>query len=92
MLVRLEHQQKEIKNVDSGKSRLHTDVQRVNALIAKNSRMQEILENDSYNLQNEIIAELKDTEEEAANMEDQIDQVKDQPNIHKGTPAYLLHK
>lgn len=54
---------------------LHTDIQRLNGLIAKNSDLQAVLENDNFNLENEIMIELKATEEEAVRLECQIDQV-----------------
>ena len=53
--------------------RLHSDIQRLNAQIAKNSGLENALQNDNFNLENEIIAELKEMEENATRLESQID-------------------
>ncbi|GMH42071.1 hypothetical protein BSKO_09990 [Bryopsis sp. KO-2023] len=74
----LEHHNREIKTLDNGMFHLHTDIQRLNTLIAKNSELQAVLENDNFNLENDIVADLKNTEEEAVRLECQIEQAGDE--------------
>ena len=65
-----------MRDLDASMGRMHHDLSRLNAHIAKNSELQELLANDNFNLENRIMAELKDLEEDAIRLESTIEQEK----------------
>lgn len=66
-----------IRRLEGDMERLHTDIRRFNALIAKNSQLEAILQNENFSLEKEVMAELKGMEEDAAHLESQIDRSRD---------------
>eukprot|EP00192_Tetraselmis_astigmatica_P001068 CAMPEP_0117679654 /NCGR_PEP_ID=MMETSP0804-20121206/17928_1 /TAXON_ID=1074897 /ORGANISM="Tetraselmis astigmatica, Strain CCMP880" /LENGTH=1089 /DNA_ID=CAMNT_0005489087 /DNA_START=114 /DNA_END=3381 /DNA_ORIENTATION=- len=71
-----EQQMKEVRNIDSSMGRMHYDLSRLNSHIAKNSELQNVLANDNFNMENNIMAELRELEEEASRLESTIEQEK----------------
>lgn len=80
--VRLDKQyeghQKEIKELDTSVQHMHTDLQRLNTLIAKHSSLQEVLANDNFNLEMTVVNQLKELETQAVKLENKIDQSTDE--------------
>jgi len=70
--------QKEIKELDSNVSHMHTDMQRLNTLIAKNANLQELLSNDNFNLEMEVVERLKELETQSVKLENKIEQTTDE--------------
>jgi len=71
-----EQRMKEVKEMDSSMNRMHNDLSRLNANIARNSELQETLANDNFNLENNVMGELRELEEQALRMESSIEQEK----------------
>lgn len=66
----------EVQGLDKSMSKMHHDLSRINAHIAKNSELQDILSNENFNLENRIMHDLKDLEREAARLESSIEHEK----------------
>jgi len=64
--------------VDNSVAHMHTDMQRLNALIAKNTELQQLLANDNFVLEMKVSNELKELEADAIKIEQRIDQVADE--------------
>lgn len=62
----LNHQAKEAKSLNLAATRLHVDLQRINALIADHATLRMALEEENLQLQGRATNELRDMEEEAA--------------------------
>ncbi|KAK3238744.1 hypothetical protein CYMTET_51272 [Cymbomonas tetramitiformis] len=73
-----ESHQKEIKELDTSVQHMHTDLQRLNTLIAKHSSLQEVLANDNFNLEMTVVNQLKELETQAVKLENKIDQSTDE--------------
>uniref|UniRef100_A0A7S0QXY1 Coiled-coil domain-containing protein 40 n=1 Tax=Pyramimonas obovata TaxID=1411642 RepID=A0A7S0QXY1_9CHLO len=75
--TRLDHQfesvNKEIKDLDHSMHVMHNDMSRLNTLINKNKQLQELLANDNFVLEMDIVTRLKELEGEAAKVEQKID-------------------
>mmetsp|Transcript_9071 Transcript_9071/g.15585 ORF Transcript_9071/g.15585 Transcript_9071/m.15585 type:complete len:897 (+) Transcript_9071:228-2918(+) len=71
--TQFEHVNKEIKELDIAMNAMHNDLGRINALISKNTQLQEMLANDNFVLEMDIVSRLKDLEAEAVKLEQKID-------------------
>jgi chromosome segregation ATPase len=69
---------KEMAALDKSVAHMHTDMQRLNALISKNTELQQLLANDNFVLEMNVVNELKELEAEAIKVEQRIDQVVDE--------------
>mmetsp|Transcript_21916 Transcript_21916/g.41797 ORF Transcript_21916/g.41797 Transcript_21916/m.41797 type:complete len:894 (+) Transcript_21916:65-2746(+) len=76
--LQYENVTKEVKEVDNSVAHMHTDMQRLNALIAKNTELQQLLANDNFVLEMKVSNELKELEADAIKIEQRIDQVADE--------------
>jgi hypothetical protein len=65
-----------VRDLDVSMGRMHNDLARLNAHIAKNSELQGLLANDNFNLENHIMAELRELEEVATRLEQTIEKEK----------------
>ena len=69
---------KEIKDLDHSMHVMHNDMSRLNTLISKNKQLQELLANDNFVLEMDIVTRLKELEGEAVKIEQKIDQCADE--------------
>ncbi len=51
--------QRDIRDLDNSVLRMHTDMTRLNQLVAKNTSLQETLANDNFNLENNVVSQLE---------------------------------
>eukprot|EP00877_Chromochloris_zofingiensis_P014228 jgi/Chrzof1/9059/Cz03g34170.t1 len=70
----LNHQAKEAKSLNLAATRLHVDLQRINALIADHATLRMALEEENLQLQGRATNELRDMEEEAARLQSSIEE------------------
>jgi len=73
-----DHHGKEIKRLDQQVNHMHTDMAKLNQLIAKNTKLQADLANDNFNLETKIINQLKELENETILIETKIEQTKEE--------------
>ncbi|MEW5316880.1 MAG: hypothetical protein WDW38_008222 [Sanguina aurantia] len=64
---------REVREMGAGMGRLNVELQRVNALIAANSSARQALQEDNFNLESRIMADLRGLEEESAKLTTQIE-------------------
>eukprot|EP00771_Trimastix_marina_P000675 gnl/Trimastix_PCT/1698.p1 GENE.gnl/Trimastix_PCT/1698~~gnl/Trimastix_PCT/1698.p1 ORF type:complete len:882 (-),score=383.37 gnl/Trimastix_PCT/1698:206-2851(-) len=67
---------REITELDHGISKMHTEMQRLNGLISKNTALQEQLASGNFNLEAEFVSRLKELEREAIRLEQLITETK----------------
>lgn len=63
----------QMKDIERQLSRLNQDMIRLNTLISKNQELGASLENETFNLQRNVVCELKELEGKAASLEHDID-------------------
>ena len=71
---RCKHYLLQMKDIDRGMTSLNQDMLRLNNLISKNQQLAVLLEDETFNLESGIMAELKDLETTAVKLEGSIDQ------------------
>eukprot|EP00002_Diphylleia_rotans_P014385 TRINITY_DN2803_c0_g1_i1.p1 TRINITY_DN2803_c0_g1~~TRINITY_DN2803_c0_g1_i1.p1 ORF type:complete len:457 (+),score=132.45 TRINITY_DN2803_c0_g1_i1:173-1543(+) len=72
----VENHEKEIREIDSCIRSLQTDMQKLNALIAKNIDAQNTLTEGNLELETQIVGRLKDHEEESVKIQSEVEIVK----------------
>jgi chromosome segregation ATPase len=87
--TQFEHVNKEIKELDIAMNAMHNDLGRINALISKNTQLQEMLANDNFVLEMDIVSRLKDLEAEAVKLEQKIDLCADEKKQVLTRPAFV---
>eukprot|EP01116_Phalansterium_solitarium_P022051 TRINITY_DN713_c0_g1_i3.p1 TRINITY_DN713_c0_g1~~TRINITY_DN713_c0_g1_i3.p1 ORF type:complete len:520 (+),score=249.47 TRINITY_DN713_c0_g1_i3:1687-3246(+) len=93
-----ESHEKEIADIDNSIRMLQTDMQKLNGLIAKNTKLRDFLLEGNMDLENEFFSQLKDAERSAIVLEQRIDNIRDEKqailqDIIEAERLYLLwHK
>lgn len=70
-----QHEQ-EIKELEASIKALQNDMQKLNALIAKNNKLQSVLVENNLGLETEFLSQLRQAEVEAIHLEQKIEAVR----------------
>jgi chromosome segregation ATPase len=77
MLASMKKQNADMSNLEKTTAAMHLQMKRLNTLVCDNSENQELIANDNFNLENDLVKRLQERKKEAMELETRIDGIRE---------------